>query len=482
MSPPLCRRRNQKSFPPPPNVKQDLNTPDHVLAAISVRVGFRRAVRGLSATRKRATRPDSRGNGHRVIGSIRFAKIEPLPKPRAQVRFLPGPLAASPRVRQVLGSGGRIDRLRTLRRDPNRPPAARASAGTRRSRPFWEARAPSRHLTQPHLWDLNLRCRRRADRCGRRRRLTSRRTPPEAAVTEGLVSIDEHDETLRPLTRRGRGVTCFLFRRLPASRGILQMPSEPSAHPPSRDGTRERPHGDARSRRSRRRGRVARDRGRRHVRNAHRIDQRTPMIWPRGRRGQHRAACGPPGLRAARSAEASAPWPADTAPPRRTVPRAGSMGQRRRGRLPDWAEVGLEVGVAGTWGRQRARGPCSSRCEVRKPQGRTDRSRLDGSPREPRRTHRETRSPGRGLVATSAPRPVPDEVHGHRDTGSKEGGDTPSRRVTTSVLGRVDEHASGYRCRESDGDQEGDGIRRRHNGHDRRLADPRTVARAAVAL
>jgi len=79
--------------------------------------------------------------------------------------------------------------------------------------------------------------------------------------------------------------------------------------------------------------------------------------------------------------------------------------------------------------------------------------------------------PGRGLVATSAPCPVADEVHGHRDTGSKEGGDTPSRRVTTSVLGRVHEHASGYRCRESNGDQEGDGIRRGHNGHDRRLTN-----------
>jgi hypothetical protein len=37
------------------------------------------------------------------------------------------------------------------------------------------------------------------------------------------------------------------------------------------------------------------------------------------------------------------------------------------------------------------------------------------------------------LVANSAPRPVPNEVHGHRHTGSKETQRRPGRRVTTAV-------------------------------------------------
>ena len=70
------------------------------------------------------------------------------------------------------------------------------------------------------------------------------------------------------------------------------------------------------------------------------------------------------------------------------------------------------------------------------------------------------------LVAGSAPRPVPNEVHGHRNTGSEEGRDTPGRRVTAAVLGRVQEHAGRDRRSEGDGDQERDGISRGHNGHD----------------
>ena len=74
------------------------------------------------------------------------------------------------------------------------------------------------------------------------------------------------------------------------------------------------------------------------------------------------------------------------------------------------------------------------------------------------------RAAGPRLVASSAPHPVPDEVHGHRHTGSKERGDTPGRCMTTSVLGRVHEHASGYPHRKSDGDQERDEVGG-HNGH-----------------
>ena len=45
------------------------------------------------------------------------------------------------------------------------------------------------------------------------------------------------------------------------------------------------------------------------------------------------------------------------------------------------------------------------------------------------------------LAVGSAPQPVPHEVHGHRDTGEEERRDTPRRRVTTPVPGRVREHA-----------------------------------------
>jgi len=61
---------------------------------------------------------------------------------------------------------------------------------------------------------------------------------------------------------------------------------------------------------------------------------------------------------------------------------------------------------------------------------------------------------------------VPDEVHGHRDTGSEERRDTPRRRVLAAVPGCVREHAGRDRRRKSDRDQEGDGIGRGHNGHD----------------
>ena len=72
---------------------------------------------------------------------------------------------------------------------------------------------------------------------------------------------------------------------------------------------------------------------------------------------------------------------------------------------------------------------------------------------------------------------------GTADTGSKERGDTPRRRVTTAVLGRMHEHASGYPRRESDGDQEGDSVGG-HNGHGTAAADADgrrdTANRAAV--
>ena len=143
----------------------------------------------------------------------------------------------------------------------------------------------------------------------------------------------------------------------------------PSAHPPSHDGTGERPHGDARPRRSRHRRRVARDRGWRHVRNVHRIDQRTPMIWPIGRPGQHRAACD---------------YLACGVRGRLRLPLLGLPIQHDLGARFDGWEPGPTTsrspsrfggGRAGSrvWrargGRQRGlgRGPCSSRCEVRSP-------------------------------------------------------------------------------------------------------------------
>ena len=70
------------------------------------------------------------------------------------------------------------------------------------------------------------------------------------------------------------------------------------------------------------------------------------------------------------------------------------------------------------------------------------------------------------LVASTAPRPVPDEVQGHRHTGGEKCGDTPRRRVTTSLLARVRKHASRYGRSEGDGHQERDGIRPGHDGHD----------------
>ena len=87
----------------------------------------------------------------------------------------------------------------------------------------------------------------------------------------------------------------------------------------------------------------------------------------------------------------------------------------------------------------------------------------------------------RGLTASSAC-PVPDEVHGYRDTGGEERRDTPCRRVLAAMFGSMREHAGRDRRRKRDCDQERDGISRGHNGTIRpRRSQSSTGAAAGVA-